>query len=849
MIPAEPIPPPGLCQTCGTPLPGGKWSGACPRCLIEAFGQEEATDSADSLVAGYTILEEISRGGMGVVYRARQHHPSRIVALKMILPHLLGSPAIRARFQAEAESVAKLDHPNVLPIYEAGENRGTPYLTMKFVAGGSLAAHRARFLGAPQACAELVAAAARGVQHAHERGILHRDLKPANLLLDAPGPDAPPIPMVSDFGLARILEAEPSGLTAPSAFLGTAGYLAPELAFGGSNAPTVQTDIYSLGAILYELIAGQLPFGTATGLEALRRADRETPLSLRSLNPRIPKDLDAICLCCLQREPSSRYPSASALADDLDRFLAGSPVVAQKDTMSYRAAKFARRNKAGLAVAALVLLILVGGIIATSWQARIAMKEKARAERRFNEVRTLAHSVLFDYHDAIKNLPGATKVRERLVKDALNYLDSLAGDAQGDPALQRELAAAYERVGEVRVSLGDLAGALESATKALGIREALLALNPDDAEARRELASSHKQTGSRLLDTAKAATSLEHFRKALALYLQLTREEPGNDDLRLAFADMYNTLGQAMRQQGDLAGALEQFRTATAICEKLAASNPQEQRYRRVLWATLDLTADVHFLQRNVADAIAFNAKGLALGEALIAEDPVNADYRQALVANYAKGGDYRKLTDKQGALGYLRRAVALEEELVAADPANAETRKHLGYQHKRIADFLANMKDNSEALSHFRRAREILEKVASDAPEDLTSRFRVITYGAGVAGMQARLGEIDPALQECRKAIALLGETREEATNTKQRFHRAEAYQYLAYAFGALAASSKASTDETRRHRSTAREMFQECLNVLEDLRSRGALDPDSAEWAKEIAEEIAKCDAALGK
>jgi serine/threonine-protein kinase len=411
---------PALCRTCGAPLPGGKWSDACPRCLIAAFSEEDRDDTTASVIPGYTILEEISRGGMGVVYRARQQQPGRVVALKMILPHLLHSPVIRARFQAEAESVAKLDHPNVLPIYEAGESRGTPYLTMKFVAGGSLAAHRARFLGVPRACAELVAAAARGVQHAHERGILHRDLKPANLLLDTSDAEATPIPMVSDFGLARILEAEPSGLTAPSAFLGTAGYLAPELIFGDSSASTVQADIYSLGAILYELITGQLPFGAETGLEALRRADRETPPSLRALDPRISKDLDAICLTCLKREPASRYRSAGMLADDLDRFLEGSPVLARKDTLGYRASKFARRNRAGLAVAAFILLILIGGIISTSREARVAIREKARAERRFNQVRKLANSVLFDYHDAIKALPGATKVRERLVKDALS---------------------------------------------------------------------------------------------------------------------------------------------------------------------------------------------------------------------------------------------------------------------------------------------------------------------------------------------------------------------------------------------------------------------------------------------
>ena len=186
------------------------------------------------------------------------------------------------------------------------------------------------------------------------------------------------------------------------------------------------------------------------------------------------------------------------------RHLEARPVLARKDTMGYRAAKFARRNKGSLVAAALVLLMLIGGIVATSWQAHIATREKARAERRFNDVRKLANSVLFDYHDAIKALPGATKVRERLVKDALNYLDSLAGEAHGDPALQRELAAAYERVGDVRGgessgSLGDIAGAMESYTKALRIREALFAMNPNDAQARRDLASSHQKLGYRLL--------------------------------------------------------------------------------------------------------------------------------------------------------------------------------------------------------------------------------------------------------------------------------------------------------------------------------------------------------------
>ncbi|MEY2520288.1 MAG: eukaryotic-like serine/threonine-protein kinase [Verrucomicrobiota bacterium] len=361
------------------PLPEGKMAGICPRCLITALSEEEDESDSESLVAGYTVLEEISRGGMGVVYRARQQHPGRIVALKMILPQLLDSPNVRRRFEAEAEAVAKLDHPNVLPIYEAGEYRGAPFIAMKFVPGGSLADRRKEFLGMPRLCAQFLAEAARGVQHAHERGILHRDLKPANLLLDDSAPDAAPVPMVSDFGLARILESEPSGLTGPASFLGTAGYLAPELAFGPRTEPTVQSDIYSLGAILYELVAGQLPFGTEKGLEALRRADQETAPSLRALDSRIPKDFEAICLTCLQREPSSRYRSAAALIDDLERFLGGHPVLARPVPRLVRLSRWARRKPALAALSVAVILLVISALAGAALFTKRVARERDRA--------------------------------------------------------------------------------------------------------------------------------------------------------------------------------------------------------------------------------------------------------------------------------------------------------------------------------------------------------------------------------------------------------------------------------------------------------------------------------------
>ncbi len=848
MSPETPGASPVLCPNCGSPLPGGKWSHACPRCLIEAFGEEDRDKANDDVIPGYTILEEIARGGMGVVYRARQHQPNRVVALKMILPHLLDSPMIRARFQAEAESVAKLDHPNVLPIYEAGENRGTPYLTMKLVTGGSLSEHRARFLGKPEACAALVAAAARGVQHAHERGILHRDLKPANLLLHLPTAEATPVPMVSDFGLARILEAEPSGLTAPSAFLGTAGYLAPELIFGDSSAPTVQADLYSLGAILYELAAGQLPFGAETGLAALRRADRETPPSLRTLNPRLPKDLDAICLACLQREPSSRYRSAEALADDLDRFLEGSPVLAQKDTTSYRALKFARRNKAGLAVAALILLLLIGGIVTTSWQAHRAITEKALAERRFNQVRKLAHSVLFDYHDAIKSLPGATKVREQLVKDGLSYLDSLAAEANNDPALQRELAAAYERVGDVRGgqsngSQDDIAGALESYAKALRIWETLVSRDPKDPQTRRGLARSHYKIGYRLYDTAQENEGIDHLQKAQALYLELTREQPGNDELQLELANSCIQLGRSLPDTDPT--RMELYRTALAICERLIASNPADQRYRYGLWSGEAKLGFALWLQNDLAGAIAAGNKARALGEALLAEDPLNADYRRMLARTYQNGGTYRQESDKGAALDHYGKAATLDEELLVTDPGNALTRKDLALTHKKIADLLLETDDNSQTLLHYNKAATGFEEVVAGSPADLVSQFLVATCHAGAARMQARLGQIDVALEECRKANSILQKIPPPRPGY---LGKAQASEYLGYAYEELAHSAKLSTSESRRHMSTARDMFRQTMDIIEEARSQSALAAhDNGNWATEIAAELAKCDKAL--
>jgi WD40 repeat protein len=318
----------------------------------------------------YELLEEIARGGMGVVYKARQVSLNRTVALKMILAGQLASVADVQRFRAEAEAAANLDHPNIVPIYEVGEHEGQHYFSMKFIEGGSLTGKIPEFVQDPRASARLLAAVARAVHHAHQRGILHRDLKPGNILLDGNAE-----PHVTDFGLAKRVEGD-SGLTQSGAIVGTPSYMPPEQA-RAEKGLTTAVDVYSLGAILYELLTGQPPFKAATPLDtALQILDREPPPP-RHLNAHADRDLETIALKCLDKQPARRYGSAEALAEELERWLHGEPIQARPVTQTERVWRWCRRNPAVASLLTAVLVSLVAGGVLSSW---FAVEASRRAE-------------------------------------------------------------------------------------------------------------------------------------------------------------------------------------------------------------------------------------------------------------------------------------------------------------------------------------------------------------------------------------------------------------------------------------------------------------------------------------
>jgi hypothetical protein len=366
------------CPECGAPLPGGALAGICAACAWRELGVPDPETAAAPgvlfAVPGHEVLAELARGGGGIVYRARQRQPRREVALKMLPPALLSARELPARFRLEAETIATLHHPAILPVYAVGEKDGLRYFTMKLAAGGTLTARRDRYRGRWREIATLVAALAEAVQHAHSRGVVHRDLKPGNVLFDDAGQA-----YVSDFGLAKFTTAEPS-TTRTQVVMGTPAYLAPEVLREGAGAATTASDVYGLGAILYELLAGRPPFAGESVPDLLRQVAGDVPRRPSGFTPRMPRDLEVIALCCLEKEPAKRLPSAAAVAEDLRCWLEDRPIRARPVGAAERMVRWARRNPALAGLSALLAVALTGGGVALERSNRDLRRALGQAE-------------------------------------------------------------------------------------------------------------------------------------------------------------------------------------------------------------------------------------------------------------------------------------------------------------------------------------------------------------------------------------------------------------------------------------------------------------------------------------
>src|SRR6476659_7025877 len=355
-----------VCAKCGATVFADSPRGFCSVCLFktglgsleENYDGTQEPSQIQMEFGDYELLEEIGRGGQGVVYRARQKSLNRTVALKVIgLGQWSSTPHLK-RFRHEAEAAARLEHPQIVPIYEIGERDGSCYFSMQFIEGGQLDQILKREPMSPRRAAELLVKIARTVQFAHEHGILHRDIKPGNILLDASGD-----PHLTDFGLARLVESE-SIVTHTLDVLGTPSYMATEQAIGNNAQVTGATDVYGLGAVLYQLLTGHPPFAGGTTYETIKLLLDTEPRQPRLLNPKIDRDLSTICLKCIEKDPKRRYPSALALAEDLEHWLKHEPIQARHIGIFARGRKWVRRNPtSALLAASLVALAAAAGWI------------------------------------------------------------------------------------------------------------------------------------------------------------------------------------------------------------------------------------------------------------------------------------------------------------------------------------------------------------------------------------------------------------------------------------------------------------------------------------------------------
>ncbi|MEP6810227.1 MAG: protein kinase [Chthoniobacterales bacterium] len=685
-------------------------------------------------MGGYKILSLLGEGGMGDVYLAEDAQLGRTVAIKLVKRVFHGLPA-GGQFEQEERILAALNHPHIAHLYGvAVTGDGRPYIVMEYVEGEPLD----RFCEARAislvARLELFRKICSAVSYAHQHLVIHRDLKPANIRVTAEGE-----PKLLDFGIAKLLDdAADSDRSRALAGMMTPEYASPEQARGESL--TTASDIYSLGVIFYQMLTGEKPYRLTN-----RKSGEDIARTITETEPRLPShqpsaisnrkslsgDLDSIALRAMEKNPAQRYLTVAQFSEDIRRHLEGFPVVARKGTWTYRTGKFLRRHTVGTVAVAIVAGTLLGGIFATTQQARRADRQRARAERRFQDVRKLANSLIFDVHDAIENLPGSTSARALIVQEALQYLDSLAQESHDDPSLQRELAAAYIRVGNVQgnpsnSNLGDTAGALRSYQRAQEIAEQLLAISSGDAAARRSLALVKEKMGDLQALAGDIPAAVATTRASLTLFREIAQaaseDRNAQRSLAISHIKMGDLLGNPnMRNAGDFASAMANFHTSLAILQTLAQADPADLKTGRFLGLVYERTGSVEEAQKDVAAAEESYRKSQQIREKLARDWPDNAMLaRDAAIAQEKIANVQIMRGDLGAALANREKSLEAFRVLYQADPKNVMSKLSLAISHIHLGDLLSEpgLARSEDAAQNYRAAIAILQPLLETDPQ-----------------------------------------------------------------------------------------------------------------------------------
>ncbi len=792
-------------------------------------------------IGPYRVVHELGRGGMGVVYlgvreddQFKQH-----VAIK-VLKRGMDTDEIIQRFKLERQLLAALNHPGIARFHDGGvTDDGLPYFAIEYVEGQPLDEYcDTRRLRIAERL-ELFRSVCAAVHYAHQNLVVHRDLKPSNILVTKEG-----VPKLLDFGIAKLINPQLSMAevdpTAPEMRIMTPEYASPEQVRG--NPISTASDVYSLGVLLYELVTGHRPYRLHSRVKAeiervICEVDPDKPSTAISrieedegisadgstttitpeqvskvregrpdrLRRRLAGDIDNIVLTAMRKEPQRRYASAEQFAEDIRRHLVGLPVIARRDTFGYRSMKFIRRHRVGVATAALIAVLLVGGITSTTMAKQDAFTERDRAQRMFNEVRTLAHIFMFDFHDAIQELDGSIPARQLLVESALDYLNRLALEAGDDQDLQADLADGYDRVGDIRggitnPSLGETGDALEIYQTALAIRQNLSAASGADVALQRKVAVSHLKVGHMLKKRGRLPEAIEEYTSMLKIpealdgsdsktlrllvvaldtlgkaelqegkmgdagakydrankiLVELVDESPGDRRLQRDLSVSCLRVGGLLERTGDYQGALAYYADAVEVRDQLLEVNLQSSRLRRDLAVAHYVTADALLLLERPQEATEHIDHCLGVFEQRVKDNAESARARRDLALGHEILGQAKALMgDPHAALESYRSFQTVAIALWESDRANTDNRGNVAKSHQRVAEALALKDDPAGAIRSYREALRIVSRLAEGDPTDV--------------GLQEMKAEILSALGELLVETKALGEAKESLDSAR---------------------------------------------------------------------------------
>jgi serine/threonine protein kinase/cell fate (sporulation/competence/biofilm development) regulator YmcA (YheA/YmcA/DUF963 family) len=785
-------------------------------------------------IPGYEIRDVLARGGMGIIYKARHIRLNRIVALKMLLDGKHAGADDLNRFRREAEAVACLQHPNIVQIYEVGEYEGRPYFALEFLDSGNL---DKKLDGTPlpaRQAAELLELLARAIHVAHERGVIHRDLKPANVLLarsdskqavqlgSTPEKAGPYEIKITDFGLAKRLNVG-KGQTATGVVMGTPSYMAPEQARGEAKAIGPAADVYALGVILYEALTGRPPFKAESQVETILQVLAEEPVPPSRLQPKVPRDLETICLKCLHKEPGKRYATAEALAEDLARFRAGNPVQARATPFWERVLKLAKRRPATAALVVLSVLVLlglgIGGALFAEYERglrRQADDQRERAEQKEQEAnrqREIAERILDKAVQAVEDWftvtnenillqqPNMLPARKQLLGTALKNYKNLTELRSNDPKMRAVLGRNYFRIGRISIDLGDHVTALAECTESVAILKKLVEDYPQEFKYNCELANSYHNLGYVQYQRRLLPEAVSSHKEALSIWAQLALKYPENPRLQDDLADSHLNLGAVYQAMNRLDEALNSLKKAASIREKLVGINLPETEFQMHLCQTYNDLANAHGRRKQFEKALHYSDRSIKLAREIFQQNPDNLEYCSRLAGS---------LNDK---------AVTLEH---ADRPEEAVTLFHQAIEYQRTVLKKAPLvHDYRQSLHNSCKNLTIVQRRLGRPADAAASALEVRNLWPKDPN---RLYSVACHLALC---VPLVGKDKTELTpeeQLEQRKYADQAIEVLRQARAAGFGNWKLMNEDKDLESLRKREDFQKLLAELKELPQTGA-------------------------